>query len=60
MHAQLLLVRPLARVRHVEGAQRLASPRMQSGPPKEKPLLVIVHRAQYLVGRASGRAGVGS
>lgn len=45
MHAQLLLVRPLARARHVEGAQRLAGPRVQSAPPREKPLLLSTARS---------------
>ena len=56
MHVQLLLVRPLARARHVEGAQRLAGPAVRRAQGQA---IALVHYAQYLVGRASGRPGVG-
>ena len=30
---------------HVDGTQRLAGPRVQSGPPREKPLLLFTERS---------------
>jgi hypothetical protein len=59
MHAHLLLVRPLAQARHVDGAPRHAAPCVQSGPPREKPLLLSTARSTWWAARA-GRAGVGS
>jgi hypothetical protein len=41
MHAPLLLIRPLARARHLEGTQGHAGPRVQSGPPREMPVLLL-------------------
>ena len=53
MHAQLLLVRPLARARHVQGAQRHAGPRVQSGPPREKPLRFSTTRSEEWAARVA-------
>ena len=58
MHVPLVLVRPLARARHVEGAQRLAGPRVQSAPPREKPLLLSTTRSTLWAVQVAVRAWV--
>jgi hypothetical protein len=58
LYAQLLLVRPLARACHVEGAQRLAGPRVQFAPPRQKPLLLSTARSTYSGARVTMRAWV--
>ena len=55
MYVPLLLIRPLARARHVEGAQRRAGPRVQSGPPREKPLLLSTARSTQWAARVAVR-----
>ena len=56
MHVLLLLVRLLARARHVEGIQRRTGPRVQSGPPREKPLLLSTARSTKCAARVAVRA----
>ena len=56
MHAQLMLVRPLAQVRHVKGAARRAGSHVQSAPPSEKPLLLSTARSTWWAARVAVRA----